>query len=131
MKKILVTGSRNWTSSTLIYSAITDCIDVSKPLDYLIIEGENPRGADIIARGIAWGLGIPVLGVRAEWEKYGNRAGMIRNLAMIEMKPDIVLAFPLEDSRGTIHCMNAARKAGIQVIDYGPWPHTHGMESLL
>jgi hypothetical protein len=72
-------------------------------------------GADKIAAMAAHAMNWRVVVVPAKWEKYGEKAGLIRNQMMVDMKPDLVVAFPLKDSRGTWDCMNRAKKAGIPV----------------
>lgn len=37
-----------------------------------------------------------------------------------EGKPDLVVAFPTEKSKGTWHMVDIARKAGVEVIVVGP-----------
>jgi hypothetical protein len=52
----------------------------------------------------------------ADWEKYGKRAGYIRNQQMLdEGKPDLVIAFP--GGRGTAMMVDLANKAGVEVIE--------------
>jgi hypothetical protein len=59
----------------------------------------------------------------ADWKRYGNAAGAIRNTQMlVEGKPDIVLAFPtgrLSITKGTKNMVQQARKAGVRTIVYG------------
>lgn len=51
----------------------------------------------------------------AEWDKYGKKAGYIRNKQMLEEgKPDLVIAFP--GGRGTQMMVDLARKANVEVI---------------
>lgn len=51
----------------------------------------------------------------ADWERYGKRAGIVRNAEMVAAGADVCLAFVLGESRGTRHCMREAAKAGIPV----------------
>lgn len=79
-----------------------------------IIHG-GAKGADSLADDFAvvnW-TGLTVF--PAEWDKYGQAAGAIRNKQMlVEGKPDIVIAFP--GGRGTAHMCQIAKRAGIKVI---------------
>ncbi|QAU06619.1 hypothetical protein SEA_WILLIAMBOONE_116 [Gordonia phage WilliamBoone] len=120
MKKLLVTGTRTWTDREAIYSALSlAAAALGGAFDresILLIEGECPTGgADIIARDIWWSQGRPVLGVPANWEVLGKRAGPERNQRMVDMMPDLCIAFLQEGSRGTVDCVARARKAGIPV----------------
>lgn len=56
----------------------------------------------------------------AEWDKHGKAAGPIRNQKMVDLGATVCLAFPLPGSRGTAHCMSAARKASIPVWIFAP-----------
>lgn len=50
----------------------------------------------------------------ADWNKYGKRAGIIRNIEMLDKEtPDMVLAFP--GGVGTAHMVREARARGIEV----------------
>lgn len=112
-KKILITGSRWWGD----YSTICDALKEHGP--GVVIEG-GARGADNMARFAAESMGWPTIQFPANWDKYGKSAGPIRNQEMIDQKPDVCLAFPLDESRGTLHCMKAAERAGIPVHVYPP-----------
>ena len=107
--KVLVCGDRNWNNYNVMYSILKD-INPS-----LIIEGEC-KGADLMAKNIAKKLNIKVLSFKAEWNKYGKRAGPIRNMKMInEGNPDIVIAFHnnISKSKGTKDCLIKAKRKGI------------------
>jgi len=75
---LIACGDRNWTNAALIITVFGDL-----PKDTRIIEGEA-RGADSLARDIAISLGFTVLPFPADWNKYGKRAGPIRNHAMLD-----------------------------------------------
>ena len=109
MIRLLVCGSRDWTNKEVIREEIV------KLNPSVIIEG-GARGADKIAREIAIELEIDVMEYPAEWDKYEEGAGPIRNQQMLdEAYPNLVLAFPLPDSRGTWDMIRRARAAGIEV----------------
>ena len=110
---ILVTGSRHWSNWDAVYNAIKN---LKPPKDAILVHG-GATGADRIAYACAGQLGIKSIAVRADWSKYGKAAGPIRNQEMIDTyRPDVCLAFPWEDSRGTWDCVQRAKKAGIKVI---------------
>lgn len=79
------------------------------------------RGADSIAAQLAVDLGMVVVAYPADWDRYGEKAGRIRNQRMLqEGKPDLVLAF--YDGRktpGTTHMVALSRNAGIPTREYG------------
>jgi len=76
-------------------------------------------GADRLSEEVLKGYfkgGFVVERYPADWEKYGKEAGPIRNKQMLdEGKPDMVIAFRLQNSRGTQNMIDQATKAGISV----------------
>lgn len=110
--RVLICGDRNWSNLKIIEDFI-----LTLPKDTEIIEGEC-RGADKKSRYVAEKHGYTVIPVPAEWSKYGNAAGPIRNQNMIDKyKPNLVIAFHnnLESSKGTKDMVKRAEKAGIPV----------------
>jgi hypothetical protein len=106
---VLVTGSRNWTDRRRIVLRLLD-----EPDGTTIIQG-GATGADDIAKKAADAIGYKVITVRADWTLYGRNAGPIRNRRMLDMKPDKVIAFCINSSRGTMDCVTAAMERGIPV----------------
>lgn len=49
-------------------------------------------------------------------EPWCPRAGHRRNQQMVDSRPDVVLAFCLDDSPGTIDCIERARRARLPVL---------------
>ena len=87
------------------------------PLKTTIIHGAA-KGADRIAGEIAVGLGFnEVIAVPANWDKHHRAAGPIRNQVMLDMKPDLVLAFHDDPNlgKGTADMVSRARRAGVEV----------------
>ena len=114
--RLLVTGSRDWTDYLSVVQELTRLHEILG-ID-VVIEGEC-RGADRLAARAAKKLGFDVLPFPAEWDKYGNGAGPIRNQQMLdEGKPDFVLVFHnnLGKSKGTKDMVARARKIGLPVL---------------
>ena len=96
-------GSDNDAEMDFLFNFLTDLL-IEHP-DMIVIQGEA-RGADFI--------NVPVMSFPAEWNKYNNRAGPIRNLQMIqEGKPELVVAF--KGGAGTRDMINQAMKYDIEV----------------
>jgi hypothetical protein len=110
---ILVCGSRDWTSESVIWDALRS-YKVGMPDDPLIIHGAA-RGADELAAWIAESMDLPVKAFPADWKTHGKRAGFLRNIQMLDENPDLVIAFQRNGSRGTQHTIDNARKRGIPV----------------
>jgi hypothetical protein len=95
-----------------------------KETSFVIVHGDCPRGADAFASQIVdeWTT-YPLDGWYkvsqdphpANWEKYGKRAGFVRNAKMVKLGADICLAFIKDDSRGASMTADIAEKAGIDV----------------
>lgn len=107
---VLVCGSRTWDNA----DAIRDVFQYL-PEDTEIIHG-GARGADRLAGDVAAEFGFHVRPpFLPDWESYGKRAGIYRNLEMLDAKPDLVLAFWDGESTGTEHTISAARLRNINV----------------
>ena len=112
--RVLVCGSREWLAPAPIVRALRGLAE-DHP-DLIVIHG-GARGADKLAGGAALFLGLDVIEVPAKWREYGRAAGPIRNQEMLEMRPDLVLAFHerMDLGKGTRDMVNRATKAGIPV----------------
>ena len=103
-KRVLVCGDRRFKDRDTIKSWIQRI----EPPPEVIIHG-GAEGADSLAASIAEELGIRVEEYRADWKTHGKSAGPIRNQRMlVEGDPDLVLAFPFFDSRGTADMISRA-----------------------
>lgn len=115
MIRMLISGSRYHTNKKLISEAIEQYLGDAYIEDVIIIEG-GTKGADTIARQHAEEMGYEIETYPAQWDRYGKRAGSIRNQLMVDHGADICLAFPLEGSIGTYDCIRRAKKSGIKTI---------------
>lgn len=114
--RILVCGGRDFNDERRFEDGMYKALGPGEWAKYphTIIEG-GAKGADSLARAFAkkseWGLET----YTADWSKYGVRAGPIRNVEMLEAKPDLVIAFP--GGRGTAHMVKIAKEASVKVIE--------------
>jgi hypothetical protein len=111
VRRLLVTGSRDWTNERAIYEALEAAVDGP---DWVIVHGAA-RGADTIADLWAKMTGYEVEPHPADWGRHGKAAGPIRNQEMVALGADLCLAFPVPGSRGTLDCIERARAAHIPV----------------
>lgn len=114
--RILVCGDRNWKNKELIEKVLLNIVQ-SKNESFLIIHGAC-RGADQLAGEVAEKLNINILEFPAQWNKYGNAAGPIRNQKMLdEEKPDLVIAFHnnISQSKGTGDMIKRSKMANIPI----------------
>jgi hypothetical protein len=111
--KVLVCGSRRFPNPFRVNLALEQRL-ATLPRDATVLHG-GAVGADAMADQIGKRLGLTVLEFPADWETHGRRAGIVRNLAMLDEEPDLVIAAWDGASRGTAHTMTEARKRGIPV----------------
>lgn len=122
--RVLVCGDRAWNDPETIRKRL-----VLLPAGTLIIHGDQGQvkrrrdgstywiGADTQADHVAKALGLKTDPHPADWNKYGLAAGPRRNREMLDLKPDLVIAFhrKIEYSKGTKDTVEEAKKRGIKV----------------
>lgn len=96
------------------FSSYLPCpYDNPDPEELVIISG-GASGADRIGENFALVNWLKLEEFPADWEQHGKRAGILRNIEMLEKgKPDLVIAFP--GGRGTAHMVRIAIAAGVPV----------------
>lgn len=108
--RVLVCGSREYDYPVGVAVRIAEL-----PEGTVVIHGAA-LGPDTIAGNFAKNtMLLDVEEYPADWETYGKRAGIIRNLAMLDTEPDLVIAFWDGKSKGTGHTIREAQKRGIPV----------------
>ena len=133
---ILITGSRDFKDYDFVRSLFFPYSNLYKKEHVILYEGGqvskekacfNPEywGADYIAKTIAHELGWTIKSYYAKWKLHGKKAGIIRNIEMIdafytskEISEKVVIALPLEGSVGTIHAKNYAISQKIKTLTY-------------
>jgi len=111
--KLIVCGGRNYRNIHAVRHVLT-AVHAKRPIT-LLIEG-GAKGADRLAREWAVATGVPVATEEADWDKYGKRAGPIRNgLMLSKHMPDGIIAFP--GGFGTDDMIAQALKAGVKVYE--------------
>lgn len=111
--RILITGSRDFDNFELM-KYILNFFKEEK--DVTLIHGDC-RGADKIAGYIGKSLGFNIEAHPADWDKYGKKAGPIRNTEMVDSGADLVLAFPIGNSYRTKDCIRKAEQRGIPIVE--------------
>lgn len=116
-KRVLVTGSRDWTDAPQIKRAIRGALLLlGGPV--VLVSGGCPSGADAMAELFWTQAGLPVERHPADWESHGKRAGYVRNRRMVDGGADICLAFIKNNSKGATMTARMAEKAGIHTFRY-------------
>lgn len=107
--KVLVCGSRTWSDADAVRERLLEL-----PPESVVIHG-GARGADVMAATTATALGLSEQAFLPDWRRLGKRAGIVRNLEMLDEAPDLVIAFWDGDSIGTKHTIDEAKRRGIPV----------------
>ena len=109
--RVIVCGSRNWNYRHVV----SDRLALLPGEDDTVVVHGAAKGADRMAEQEAQKLGLLVEAHPAEWELYGKRAGLLRNVKMAQLGADLCIAFWDGRSTGTAHMMDTARKYDIPV----------------
>lgn len=113
---IIITGGRgfmDWRAvHKLLYELLYDHGDKLR-----IAVGDCPSGVDAwVAQWLAKHPSVSHKVYKADWYRYGPKAGPFRNREMIETeKPKAVFAFP--GGKGTENCKAIAKAKKISVVD--------------
>jgi hypothetical protein len=117
--RLLITGSRIWDDKRLIEGAMLAATwHVFKRSDVVVIHGDS-RGADLLAGEVAKQVGFETEVHPANWDRYGKRAGYLRNVEMAELGADVCLAFPKGEATGTKMMMKLCLEHAIPIIMFG------------
>lgn len=121
--KVLVCGGRNygfeeidgkWKPCPLERAIMWDYLNVlHRGVSITHIIHGMALGADSMADEWAREHGSQRVLVPADWDALGKRAGPVRNRRMLELLPDVVVAFP--GGAGTAHLVKSAQTAGVEV----------------
>jgi len=116
--RIIVAGGRDFRDRKLCFESL-DHLTANFGKGQIEVVCGMARGADTLGRLWAETKGIPVTKFPVEWEKYGRRAGYIRNDQMAEYATHLI-AFWDGVSRGTRHMIETARSSGlvVDVVEY-------------
>lgn len=123
--RIAVTGGRNFTDRNLVARTL-DRLRSEQSLTCLIHGG--CRGADLLAAAWAKCHDIPTLEFLPAWNKFGPKAGPLRNtqmsielmscpagLSRFQREGGMAVAFP--GGRGTADMKKQAAMRGIQILE--------------
>lgn len=124
--RIIIAGSRNFTDYKMLVSAAdTVLAELGSPVEAIQIVSGGAVGADQLGERYAKQHGYRCMRFPADWNKYGRRAGYLRNLQMAEHaisdnSHGVLIAFWDGESKGTGHMINIARTHGldIHIVNY-------------
>lgn len=135
LERVVVTGGRRFNDGARIEADLRALL----PLGLRSVAHGAARGADALVESAVPRLVdmtnssvFEVGRYPADWHGDGKAAGPRRNIHMLEAeKPDIVLAYPDPDSRGTWHCVAEALARGVPVVAWMPWAAADGLGDFM
>lgn len=114
---VIICGSRDYDN----YEKLKDACDfyLSRKIqsgEKVVIISGGARGADSLGEKYAKERGLEVKIFPADWEKYGKRAGIIRNKKMAEIA-NACIAFPnaYSENKGTRNMITLAKQMNLLV----------------
>ena len=119
MIKVIIAGTRDFNDYAFLKKNVDYFLQGINPNNEKIeIVSGNARGADKLGERYAKEHNLPVKLFPANWDKYGKRAGYLRNQEMANYS-DVLIAFSDEKSKGTKHMIDIAKKQDLTVIVVG------------
>lgn len=110
--KTIIAGSRSIGN----YQLVVNCIAKSRFKITEVVCGEA-NGVDKLGKEWAKKNKIPVKSFPAEWNKYGNAAGPIRNAQMADYGQALIAIWDGE-SKGTYNMIRTAQKNNLRIYIY-------------
>ena len=117
--KIIIAGGRDFMDYNLLKEKTNKILQEKKVTHKIVIISGCARGADTLGLRYASENAFDVEEYPANWDKYGKKAGYMRNVEMAE-NADALIAFWDGKSKGTKHMIDIAteRNLPIRVIRY-------------
>lgn len=108
--KIGIVGGRDFDDNDLFLTNVEPLVELITE----VVTGDCPTGADRLAEVFAVAYDLPYTKHTAEWKRFGNAAGPMRNTKVVA-SCEFLLAFWDGKSKGTEDTINKAKKAGLKV----------------
>ena len=112
MFKVIIAGGRSFSN----YNLLCEYVDfkLSNVTQEIEIVSGGARGADSLGERYAKDRGYKLKIFPADWNKFGKRAGYLRNIQMAEYA-DALIAFWDGKSRGTRNMIEEARSRMLKI----------------
>ena len=119
--RLTVSGSRSIKDRGFIFDQLDRICEPMTKVDKTryLIGGESPFGVDSVLKDYANTRDWIYVPIPAEWNNYGKRAGMLRNIVMINLSSHFIAIWDGK-SKGTEQAIKEARKRNIdcRVLTY-------------
>lgn len=107
--KTIIAGSRGLNNYLVLLNAIEK---INWKITHVV--SGTCQGADRLGERWARTNNISISRYSADWKRYGKKAGILRNVKMVE-NAEALLALWDGESRGTEHIITFAKSAGLKV----------------
>jgi YspA, cpYpsA-related SLOG family len=111
---VIIAGGRDYWEPLFAYREL-DALHAKTPITRVIQGGAT--GADKLGKMWAQARNVPMIEVQADWTKYHDQAGPIRNGEMLTHNPDLLIVFP--GNTGTRNMMTQAIGKGVPITKIG------------
>lgn len=108
---VLVCGGRDYTDAATLDKALDD---LHKRNRFTHLIHGAAQGADSLAGAWARDSGVQEVSCPANWVHFDRAAGHIRNRAMADLSPDLVVAFP--GGPGTANMVSLAKARNLPFL---------------
>ena len=117
--KTIIAGGRDFMDYNLLKEKTDKILQEKKVTHKIVIISGCARGADTLGLPYASENAFDIEEYPADWDKYGKKAGYMRNVEMAK-NADALIAFWDGKSKGTKHMIDIAteRNLSIRVIRY-------------
>jgi predicted Rossmann-fold nucleotide-binding protein len=109
---VLVCGGRDYRDKEHVYKVLDQ---IYAHYGELVIINGGAGGADSYAHGWAIDRAQHHTKMMSLWDRHQKAGGVIRNSAMLALRPNLVIAFP--GGPGTANMVKQARAAGVETYE--------------
>lgn len=108
--KVIIAGSRDFIDYELLKTKVDKILSNKFGTHVISIVSGTARGADKLGERYAEEKGFTTIKMPADWEKYGKKAGHLRNQEMLNIA-DAVIVFWDGTSNGTKNMISITKKS--------------------
>lgn len=116
---IIIAGSRDFSDYAIVKKSLKKFLISKQTTDKPTIICGMARGADMLGYRLAKEFKLPLKEFPADWDRFGKRAGYIRNDQMAKYAQEhgngVLFAFWDGQSRGTKHMIDLAKKYKLEI----------------
>lgn len=117
--RVVVAGGRLFNNQEMLDRNMDRILSRKSLTHKIVIVSGKAKGADSLGEVYAKKRGYDVVEVPADWDKFGKRAGYLRNESMAS-NSDATVAFWDGKSKGTKHMIDLTKEYGnlLKVVSY-------------